>query len=59
LKWRGVGIKFDGKGEAVMDKEIKLPKLPKDTKPPKRPSYEKVIENLDKWATSPGLQPPK
>jgi hypothetical protein len=47
---------------AVMDKEIKLPKLPKlpkDAKPSKRPSYEKVIENLDKWATSPGLQPPK
>lgn len=27
----------------VMDKEIKLPKLPTDAKPPKRPSYEKVI----------------
>jgi hypothetical protein len=44
---------------SAMDKEIKLPKLPKDSKPPKRPSYEKVIENLEKWATSPGLQPPK
>jgi len=43
----------------AMDKEIRLPKLPKDAKPSKRPSYEKVIENLDKWAMSPGLQPPK
>jgi hypothetical protein len=43
----------------VMDKEIRLPKLPKDSKSPKRQSYEKVIENLDKWASSPGLQPPK
>ena len=42
-----------------MDKEIKLPKLPKDSKPPRRPSHQRVIENLDKWATSPGLQPPK
>ena len=42
-----------------MDKEIKLPNLTKDSKLPKRASYERVIENLDKWATSPGLQPPK
>jgi hypothetical protein len=26
---------------------------------PQRPSYEKVAENLDKWANSPGLQRPK
>jgi hypothetical protein len=26
---------------------------------PRRPSYEKVAENLDKWANSPGLQKPK
>jgi hypothetical protein len=39
-----------------MNKQIQLPKK---TRPPMRPSYEKVIENLDKWATSPGLQPPK
>ena len=42
-----------------MDKQIKLPKLPNDLKPPKRQSYERVIENLDRWAMSPGLQPPK
>jgi hypothetical protein len=41
-----------------MDNELKLPKLPKDSKAPRRPSYDRVIENLDKWATSPGLQPP-
>jgi hypothetical protein len=27
--------------------------------PPRRPSHAKVIENLDRWANSPGLQPPK
>jgi hypothetical protein len=42
-----------------MDNELKLPKLPKDSKAPRRPSYDRVIENLDKWAMSPGLQPPK
>ena len=26
---------------------------------PRRPSYENVAENLDKWANSPGLQRPK
>ncbi len=26
---------------------------------PKRPSYEKVIEDIDKWANSRGLQKPK
>jgi hypothetical protein len=26
---------------------------------PKRPSYEKVVENIDKWASSSGLQRPK
>ena len=42
-----------------MDKEIKQPRSPKDQKPPTRPSHEKVLENLDRWANSPGLQPPK
>jgi hypothetical protein len=45
--------------ESAMDKEIKLPKVPKDARSPTRPSYDRVIENLDKWATSSGLQPPK
>jgi hypothetical protein len=44
-----------------MTEEIKLPrKLSDELKAPKprRPSHEKVIENLDRWANSPGLQPP-
>ena len=35
------------------------PRSPKGEKPPMRPSHERVVENLDKWANSPGLQPPK
>jgi hypothetical protein len=45
-----------------MTEEIKLPrKLSDEPKAPKprRPSHENVIENLDHWANSPGLQPPK
>jgi hypothetical protein len=42
-----------------MNKEIQLPKIPKDSRPAKRPSQDEVRENADKWATSPGLQPPK
>ena len=42
-----------------MEKEAKLPKIPKDSKPPKRPSQDSVRENADKWAMSAGLQPPK
>jgi ABC-type thiamine transport system substrate-binding protein len=41
---------------------IKLPrKLSEERKPPppQRPSHANVIENLDRWANSPGLQPPK
>lgn len=42
-----------------MDKQIKQPRSPNDRKPPTRPSYEKVLENLDRWANSPGLQAPR
>jgi hypothetical protein len=42
-----------------MAKETKLPGTSKDQKSPTRPSHEKVLENLDRWANSPGLQPPK
>lgn len=45
-----------------MTEEIKLPrKLSEEPKAPKprRPSHQRVIENLDRWANSPGLQPPK
>ena len=45
--------------ESAMDKEIKLPKIPRDSQPPKRSSQDKVRENADKWALSSGLQPPK
>jgi hypothetical protein len=45
----------------AMTEDINLPrKLPDEPKAPKprRPSHEKVIENIDRWANSPGLQPP-
>lgn len=45
-----------------MEKETKLPQNPQnpqEQKPPQRPSHQRVHENLEKWATSPGLQPPK
>ena len=45
-----------------MTENIKLPrKLSEEQKPPppRRPSHADVIENLERWANSPGLQPPK
>jgi hypothetical protein len=45
-----------------MTEEIKLPrKLSDEPRAPKprRPSHQMVIENLDRWANSPGLQPPR
>ena len=45
-----------------MTENIKLPrKLSEEQKlpPPQRPSHADVIENLERWANSPGLQPPK
>ncbi|MCA6124927.1 hypothetical protein J6500_23975 [Bradyrhizobium sp. WSM 1704] len=45
-----------------MTDEVKLPrKLSQEraAPPPRRPSHAKVIEELDRWANSPGLQPPK
>lgn len=45
-----------------MPDEIKLPrKLSEEPQAPKprRPSHARVIEQLDRWANSPGLQPPK
>lgn len=44
-----------------MTENIKLPrKLSEEQKspPPRRPSHADVIENLDRWANSPELQPP-
>lgn len=51
-----------GLWRTAMTEEIKLPrKLSDEPKAPKprRPSHRDVIENLDRWANSPGLQPPK
>lgn len=48
--------------DEIKTEEIKLPrKLSDEPKAPKprRPSHQKVIENLDRWANSPGLQPPR
>ena len=45
-----------------MTESVKLPrKLSEERKPPapKRPSHADVIENLDRWANSPELQPPR
>ena len=44
-----------------MTEDIKLPrKLSDEPKAPKprRPSHERVIENIERWANSSGLQPP-
>jgi hypothetical protein len=45
-----------------MTHEIKLPRMlseePNASKP-LRPSHQKIIENLDRWANSRELQPPK
>jgi hypothetical protein len=45
-----------------MTEEIKLPRRLSDepkAPTPRRASHQKVIEQLDRWANSPGLQPPK
>ncbi|QPF84201.1 hypothetical protein IC762_32050 [Bradyrhizobium genosp. L] len=45
-----------------MTDQVKLPrKLSEEPAAPKprRPSHAQVIEQLDRWANSPGLQPPK
>jgi hypothetical protein len=50
--------------EVAMNQETKqsqtapAPNEQKSAKP-RRPSHEKVVEEIDKWANSPGLQPPK
>nr|WP_275190083.1 hypothetical protein [Bradyrhizobium sp. CSA112] len=45
-----------------MTENVKLPRKlseERELPPPRRPSHADVIENLDRWANSPGLQPPK
>ena len=47
--------------ENAMTNDVKLPrKLSDEPMPPtpRRPSHEKVIDQLDRWANSPALQPP-
>jgi hypothetical protein len=44
-----------------MTEDTKLPRKLSDeakAQQPRRPSHEKVIDNIDRWANSPGLQPP-
>jgi hypothetical protein len=45
----------------MSDKAEKAEVLRKMMQPalPRRPSFEKVVEEVDKWANSPGLQKPK
>ena len=47
--------------EHAMTESIKLPRKPslEQKLPPRRPSHADIIENLERWANSPGLQPPK
>jgi hypothetical protein len=45
-----------------MTEQVRLPrKLSEERQAPKplRASHQKVIEQLDSWANSPGLQPPR
>jgi len=37
--------------------KIELPAKTKES-PPRRPSYQRVAENIEKWANSSGLQKP-
>ena len=44
---------------AMTDRTEKTDASPKPKAPPqRRPSYDRVIENLDKWINSSGLQKP-
>lgn len=45
-----------------MTDEVRLPrKLSDELEAPKpvRPSHQKVIDQVERWANSPGLQPPR
>jgi len=45
-----------------MTDEVRLPrKLSEEEEAPKpvRPSHQKVIEEVERWVNSPGLQPPR
>ncbi|WP_247496889.1 hypothetical protein [Bradyrhizobium sp. 149] len=45
-----------------MTNEVRLPRTTAeegDAPKPVRPSHQKVIEQVERWANSPGLQPPR
>jgi hypothetical protein len=45
-----------------MTDQLKLRRMPSEeseTSKPVRPSHQKIIENLERWANSHELQPPK
>lgn len=45
----------------VMPDQVKLPRKPSQepgAAPSPRPSHQRIIDELDRWANSPGLQPP-
>jgi len=47
--------------EDAMTDNVKLPRKLSDEQQsprPRRPSHEKVIDQIERWANSPGLQPP-
>jgi hypothetical protein len=47
--------------EDAMTDDVKLPRKLSDepeAPKPRRPSHQKVIEQLDRWANSSGLRPP-
>ena len=47
--------------EDAMTDKVKLPRKLSDephSPRPRRPSHEKVIDQIERWANSPGLQPP-
>ena len=56
------GVILRDEGEPVMTDQIKLPRAlseEPDAPKPLRPSHQKIIDNLDRWANSSELQPPK
>jgi hypothetical protein len=49
-------------GRDLMTSEVTLPRKHVDESAapkPVRPSHQKVIEQVERWANSPGLQPPR
>jgi hypothetical protein len=46
--------------EVMTDKtdKIEIPRKPKALPLPRRPSYERIVEDIEKWLNSSGLQKP-